>query len=82
GGYMATLEIFHQIHCLVSAYPDVMRNHLDHCIEIIRQVLMCNADLGLITFHWVKDNPTPYPDFNTWHTCRDPEAILALAKEN
>ena len=41
---------------------------------------MCNSDLGLITFHWVKDNPTPYPDFNTWHQCRDPEAVLRLAK--
>lgn len=48
----------------------------DHCIEIIRQVLSCHADTGLITFHWVKDNPVPYPDFNTWHMCRDPEELL------
>jgi hypothetical protein len=54
--------------------------YLDHCLEILRQVIMCNGDTGLITFHWVEGNPVAYPDFNTWHSCRDPEAILASAK--
>ncbi|KAI0973734.1 hypothetical protein F4678DRAFT_486889 [Xylaria arbuscula] len=54
--------------------------HIDHCLEILRQVVMCNGDTGLITFHWVEENPVAYPDFNTWHSCRDPEAILASAK--
>ncbi|KAL3952535.1 hypothetical protein ACCO45_012478 [Purpureocillium lilacinum] len=42
GGYMATMELFHQLHCL--------------------------------------GNPVAYPDFNTWHQCRDPEEILAWSK--
>ncbi|CEJ86499.1 hypothetical protein VHEMI04123 [[Torrubiella] hemipterigena] len=66
--------------------PDGLRNatlatHLDHCVEILRQVLSCNGDAGLITYHWVKGNPTTYPDFNTWHQCRDAEAILAWSKQ-
>ncbi|RYC59691.1 hypothetical protein CHU98_g6528 [Xylaria longipes] len=56
---------------------EAQKNH----VEIIRQVIMCNGDTGLITFHWVAGNPVAYPDFNTWHSCRDPEEILALAKE-
>ena len=42
---------------------------------------MCNGGTELITFHWVKDIPNPYPDFNTWHSCRDPEEVLELAKK-
>ena len=41
---------------------------------------MCNSDTGLITYHWVKGNPVPYPDFNTLHYCRDPEEVLKWAK--
>ncbi|KAI0871724.1 hypothetical protein GGS24DRAFT_503467 [Hypoxylon argillaceum] len=101
GGMMATLEMFHQLHCLdlvrkftFHKYPyykntggvfdkpiQAQKNHIDHCLEIIRQVIMCSGDTGLITFHWVAGNPVAYPDFNTWHSCRDPEEILALAKE-
>ena len=55
---------------------------LDHCIDILRQVIMCNGDTSLLTFHWVKDNPFPYPDFNTWHQCRNAEQILDWALEH
>jgi hypothetical protein len=51
-----------------------------HCVEMIRQVLMCNGDTGLILYHWTEQEMNPYPDFNVWHSCRDPEEILALAK--
>jgi len=97
--YMATLEVFHQLHCLNMLrkatfgdhYEDdfswkfgngTLRKHLDHCLEIIRQVVMCRSDPGLIMFHWVKDVPTPYPDFNTWHQCRDIEADFQWAEEH
>ncbi|KAI1179765.1 hypothetical protein F4777DRAFT_574590 [Nemania sp. FL0916] len=90
GGMMGTLEMFHQLHCLYPYYKntggvfkrpiEAQMFHIDHCLEIIRQVIMCNGDTGLITFHWVEGNPVAYPDFNTWHSCRDPEAILASAK--
>ncbi|KAK4090038.1 hypothetical protein Purlil1_5664 [Purpureocillium lilacinum] len=99
GGYMATMELFHQLHCLNmlrkaihSDYykkmaplangtrPHILKTHLDHCLEIIRQVISCQGDTGLITFHWVQGNPVAYPDFNTWHQCRDPEEILAWSK--
>ncbi|KAK8042809.1 hypothetical protein PG994_013292 [Apiospora phragmitis] len=59
GGYMGSLELFHQIHCLV---------------------ISCHADTGLITYHWVKDNPVPYPEFNTWHQCKNLEEDLAWSK--
>ncbi|MCJ1330069.1 hypothetical protein MMC10_006750 [Thelotrema lepadinum] len=96
GGYMATLEMFHQLHCLnmvrMGLRPErysfalhynvsegTLSKHYDHCIDILRQVIMCNGDTSLLTFHWVEGNPFPYPDFNTWHQCRDPEQILEWA---
>ncbi|KZT69700.1 hypothetical protein DAEQUDRAFT_785292 [Daedalea quercina L-15889] len=55
--------------------PAFYRVHLDHCIEMLRQVLMCNADVGLITFDWVAGFEVPFPNFNTLHKCRDVEKV-------
>ena len=53
-------------------FPDMA----GHCIEMLRQLLMCNADVGMISHHWIKDYPRPYPNFNTWHQCRNFEQVL------
>ncbi|KAJ7092102.1 hypothetical protein C8R43DRAFT_908184, partial [Mycena crocata] len=36
----------------------------DHCIEMLRQNSMCTADVGMITYEWVKNWSNPYPDFS------------------
>ena len=41
------------------------RKPTDHCIDILRQVLMCNSDTGLVVFHWVQGIGAPTPDFST-----------------
>ena len=43
---------------------------------------MCHSDTSLIFYHWVEGNPVAYPDFNTWHQCRNPELVLAWALDN
>lgn len=40
---------------------------------------MCHADTGLVAFHWVEGKNAAFPDFSTWHKCRNPEAILSWA---
>jgi len=67
---------------LADASPLVFKTHPEHCIEMIRQQLMCTADVGMITYEWVRDFSEPYPDFNTKHQCRNFEKILAWANEN
>ncbi|KAG2129547.1 uncharacterized protein EDB93DRAFT_1332252 [Suillus bovinus] len=62
--------------------PEVVRMHLDHCIEMIRQNIMCNADVTTITWYWVEGHKIPYPNFNTRHQCRDYEKILDWAVEH
>jgi len=61
---------------LWTTRPKFMRSHLDHCIEIIRQNLMCSADTGIISYDWVSGWEVPFPDFNTYHKCRNFDAIL------
>jgi hypothetical protein len=56
--------------------PEVVRMHLDHCIEMIRQGIMCTADVTMITWDWVQGLKTPYPNLNTRHQCRNYEKIL------
>ncbi|KAF2638169.1 hypothetical protein P280DRAFT_520756 [Massarina eburnea CBS 473.64] len=44
---------------------------------------MCNGDMGLVIFHWVRDHgPAPYPDFSTMHQCRDSVAKLNTAERH
>lgn len=58
-----------------------MRCTTDHCLETLRESLMCIGNTELVTFHWVKGWPGPVPDFNVWHQCRDPEEILEWANK-
>ncbi|KAG1740989.1 hypothetical protein EDB19DRAFT_1908303 [Suillus lakei] len=81
GGYMATIEVIHQLHCVdllrraswgdhsyhhenIHQSPEEFRPHLDHCIEILRQVTMCKGDVTMITNDWVEGFADPQADFN------------------
>lgn len=61
----------------MQADPVSYRMHLDHCVDILRQQLLCNADTGFITYDWVKGKDIPFPDFNTWHKCKNIDKIVA-----
>ncbi|KAE9370920.1 hypothetical protein N431DRAFT_442697 [Stipitochalara longipes BDJ] len=93
GEYMVILEVFHQLHCLnllrrwnYKEYygddpeaPQNQRLHRDHCIDILRQHIMCNVDVGLVTTGWVKkpfsEGARLWDDFSTVHVCRNFETI-------
>jgi len=62
--------------------PFVVSMHIKHCIEQLRQNIMCNADTGIITHHWVKDDPDPFANFNTWHKCRDISSVEKWIHDN
>ncbi|KAF7527335.1 hypothetical protein G7054_g10498 [Neopestalotiopsis clavispora] len=90
GGYYGQLSAYHHLHCLKmlrqvlwhDAYnvsiPD-LRGHADHCIEDIRQSLMCHADLSVVTFDWRADKRKPWPNFHLDQTCVDWNALDAWA---
>ncbi|KAJ9363087.1 hypothetical protein DTO280E4_2836 [Paecilomyces variotii] len=57
-----------------------LENHLYHCTEMLRQVLMCNADAGIYGYKYVKGREQrPYPDFSTPHRCRNFDTVLEWA---
>ncbi|KAI5812026.1 hypothetical protein BZA77DRAFT_253862, partial [Pyronema omphalodes] len=62
--------------------PEVMRLHIDHCIDMLRQKLMCDGDVGMITYIWIKGHNYPMPDFSNTHRCRNFEGIRNWVEEN
>ncbi|KAI1171481.1 hypothetical protein F4777DRAFT_53750 [Nemania sp. FL0916] len=71
GGYMASIGVYHELHCVRQLrlyiyreryYPNIteeenfyLRNHLDHCLESLRETIMCNGNTAVSSFYW----PTP-----------------------
>lgn len=63
---------------------------LGHCIDLLRQRLMCTADVTLLPFTWAASTPwVPHPkvpiampDFDHHnHMCRDFDAVVEWAQE-
>ncbi|RAH48910.1 oxidase ustYa family protein [Aspergillus brunneoviolaceus CBS 621.78] len=59
---------------------ETLRLHVDHCIDMLRQVIQCNGDVGVVTRSWVKGRALSYPDFSVWHKCRKLEPIAQYSK--
>ncbi|ETI29101.1 hypothetical protein G647_01554 [Cladophialophora carrionii CBS 160.54] len=47
------------------------RLHLDHCIELLRQSLLCHMDLTPIPKRWLVNGNMLHADQDQMHTCRD-----------
>ena len=63
-----------------ALYPQYMMNDLDlgpgeshiiHCIDSIRQSLMCTADISTVVFQWSERVQGVRAYANTAHTCRN-----------
>ncbi len=57
--------------------------HIAHCLDILRQRLMCSTDIGVFGSNWVQNGThlRPFVDFNTKHVCRNFDPIRAWAEE-
>ncbi|KAF2826766.1 hypothetical protein CC86DRAFT_416493 [Ophiobolus disseminans] len=70
GGFVGGLGISHSLHCLQYFYQDYYYSHeeqnwheleshaVDHCLESLRQTLLCQADVSVYTLEW-----TPHSRF-------------------
>ena len=47
---------------------------------MLRQVIMCNGDLHIITYNWVEHVDYPWPDFSVSRQCRSWDNILDWIK--
>ncbi|OJJ42237.1 hypothetical protein ASPZODRAFT_155448 [Penicilliopsis zonata CBS 506.65] len=57
-------------------------DHIDHCIDTMRQSLMCSADISPIVWNWDPASQSAKGRASTLHTCRDFEAIRQWAIEH
>lgn len=51
--------------------PELYERHYEHCVDYIRQTIMCNFDTSLLSYDWVREHQTPTPNSNVMHRCVD-----------
>ncbi|KAF9065603.1 hypothetical protein BDP27DRAFT_1298076 [Rhodocollybia butyracea] len=82
GYYLAELDVFHQLHCLnylrmffnIELYrdhPDMGMDHTWHCIDSIRQSLMCSADISVNVWQWDDKIEKVVGHSDIIHSCRN-----------
>ncbi|KAK0609934.1 hypothetical protein B0T17DRAFT_545559 [Bombardia bombarda] len=66
GGYAAGLGVGHNLHCIQFLYRehfypsldddqaqfDYLQAHADHCLDFLRQGMLCHLDYSLYTLYW------------------------------
>ena len=57
------------------------RYHNEHCLDMLRQSVMCHADITPITMRWDTTQPIPTANFSSPHECLRWESINGWAKE-
>jgi hypothetical protein len=65
-----------------SQIPEADHIPAAHCLDVIRQQLMCQPDTGILgQVWWDKSAPKAFVDFNTDHKCKNFDAIRQWAEE-
>ncbi|KAF9014373.1 hypothetical protein BDZ89DRAFT_962939 [Hymenopellis radicata] len=96
GYYIAELEVFHGLHCLnmirktlYSEYYTDMRlgidgndDHISHCVDSLRQTLMCSSDISTIVWQWHEKENRNLAHADVARTCRNFEAIQKWGRDN
>ncbi|QKX64647.1 uncharacterized protein TRUGW13939_11823 [Talaromyces rugulosus] len=93
GGFYAIPDVYHQLHCLKFLRQVIYKDyyniekpttpiHIDHCIDNLRQNLMCKGDVSLVTFSWVDNDRAPKPNFEVEHECVNWEKMDNWAKDH
>ncbi|KZT00105.1 uncharacterized protein LAESUDRAFT_688551 [Laetiporus sulphureus 93-53] len=92
-----SLAIFHEIHCLNALrkmlHPEYYRpsppeltptpeEHADHCIDWIRQTLMCSVDINPMVYEWEEEKQVAIPKLSALHLCRSFDAVNEWAKNH
>ncbi|KAI4157982.1 MAG: hypothetical protein LQ342_007842 [Letrouitia transgressa] len=54
--------------------------HWDHCVESLRQSLLCSADLSAVSWHWSKEQG--WRTGTNEHVCRKWENVMMWAEKH
>jgi hypothetical protein len=61
---------------------DETRIHDHHCVDLVRQALMCNADISPIQWEMNERFGVALPSAKTAHTCRKWDNIMRWAEQH
>jgi len=64
-----------------SAEIDLGESHIAHCIDAIRQSLMCHSDISVLVWQWVERDKLAEPLGHVMHTCRNFDPIWEWGNE-
>ncbi|PMD25595.1 hypothetical protein NA56DRAFT_686143 [Hyaloscypha hepaticicola] len=59
-----------------------LTGHLDHCIDALRQFVMCQGDINVFAFRFPFNDGDPWPDYTTPRVCRNYESIRKWAVDH
>nr|XP_036576323.1 uncharacterized protein CTRU02_13700 [Colletotrichum truncatum]KAF6783048.1 hypothetical protein CTRU02_13700 [Colletotrichum truncatum] len=87
GHYVGSFTVIHEIHCLKYMrqwwymghyFPNATEQfkkevdvHFNHCLDVLRNSAICQADPTIWTLTWVTDSINPQVDFSQEHECRN-----------
>ncbi|KZT35595.1 hypothetical protein SISSUDRAFT_1064338 [Sistotremastrum suecicum HHB10207 ss-3] len=66
----------------VPGENSVQFDHVDHCINSVRESLMCNADVAVNVWQWDDKKKRTKPRVDVLHTCKNWGDILDWATEH
>ncbi|KAI0886276.1 uncharacterized protein GGS22DRAFT_126826 [Annulohypoxylon maeteangense] len=92
-GSLVWMDVSHQLHCVKYLRQWIYRDHyhpevspeetphwllhIDHCLDLLRQALMCRADTSPMTFRWAADRREPMLKLESpEHVCVDWEDLM------
>ncbi|KAG8408219.1 hypothetical protein J3459_018083 [Metarhizium acridum] len=58
------------------------RDHISHCLDAVREAIMCASDVSVITWQWNDQAKKALGHGDVLHTCRSFEKIQEWAAEN
>ncbi|KAG6359114.1 hypothetical protein INS49_012634 [Diaporthe citri] len=78
------LDVFHHLHCLnmIRLMLGKGWGHVDHCVDQIRQYLMCHADTTPLVWQWSERNKKYLTYMGMKHTCRDWDRFYGWAERH
>ena len=65
-----------------SAGEHDLVGHLDHCIDALRQFVMCQGDVNVFAFRFPFNDGDPWPDYTTPRVCRNYASIRQWAVDH
>ncbi|KAF7193029.1 hypothetical protein HII31_05590 [Pseudocercospora fuligena] len=97
GNFVATYSVIHILHCVKrlhqSYFPsryfpnmtkeedDLQLEHNLHCLQMVVQAIMCQADIVPITAVWMNNQPLPSGNRHVEHECVNWELMIEGMRE-